>query len=179
MHFLTKTGQKVTLRPPSWTDLDELVRFTNAIVNEDEIFGPERKETKEGMAEWLARLLVDIVKKKTICLVAEMNDKIVGYSWIERKPARRSSHSGELVVFIEKEHRNIGIGTAIMKAVIERSMKSGIKIVTLGVAETNKLAYHAYTRLGFSECGRVSKEIFHKGKYVDLIWMSKEIQNLE
>ncbi len=66
-----------------------------------------------------------------------------------------------------------------MRAVIERSMKSGIKIVTLGVAETNKLAYHAYKRIGFSECGRVSKEIFHKGKYVDLIWMSKELQNLE
>lgn len=57
--------------------------------------------------------------------------------------------SAEFVIFVHQDFRNIGIGTQLSKATLERARSSGFKSVWLTVAVTNFVAIRLYRRLGF------------------------------
>jgi ribosomal protein S18 acetylase RimI-like enzyme len=77
-----------------------------------------------------------------------------------------------LGIAIGSGYRDIGIGTEMMEVLIEESRKAGLKLLLLGVFETNNRARHLYEKLGFKEIGRVPKGIFRNGRYIDEIRMA-------
>ena len=107
-------------------------------------------------------------------VVAEVNGKVIANSELGRKRGY-SEHVGEIAIGISKGYRNIGIGTEILKILITHAKEIGLKVLKLGVFSTNKRAYHVYQKVGFKETGRVPKEIFKEGKYVDHILMTQEL----
>lgn len=61
----------------------------------------------------------------------------------------------------------------MLKQLLTKAQARGVKIVTLGVFETNSRAKHVYEKLGFHECGRIPGEIYKNGQYIDHLTMVK------
>jgi ribosomal protein S18 acetylase RimI-like enzyme len=60
----------------------------------------------------------------------------------------------EISIGVAPEHRSRGVGTALLKALVERAQREGMPALSLSVEEENP-ALRLYERLGFRRVGRV------------------------
>ena len=86
-------------------------------------------------------------------IVAKQNDKIIGYAgiWI----AIDIAHITNIVV--KKDLRHLGIGSILVKKLIEMSKECELKEITLEVNEQNKIAINLYEKFGFEIVGTRKK----------------------
>jgi len=172
--FTAKDGRMVVLRSVKWEDLDDLLDFINSLVDEDADILRNQKPTRSEEAEWLGRRLASIEKGELIDVVAEVNGKVVANSEVKKRNGAMS-HIGDLGIGIRSGYRGIGIGTEIMKTLINESKKAGLKILVLDHFDTNKAARGLYEKMGFREAGKIPKGIHKNGKYIDLVRMTLEL----
>ncbi len=66
--------------------------------------------------------------------------------------------SGELVVFVHQNHRNLGIGTELTRFTLEKFGQLGFELVWLTVRISNFIALKLYRKLGFEFCDNDSYE---------------------
>ncbi len=57
--------------------------------------------------------------------------------------------SGEFVIFVDQNHRNLGIGTELTQFALERSRQLGYDSIWLTVNVSNFIAIKLYKKLGF------------------------------
>jgi len=172
--FIAKDGRRVVLRSIRWEDLDDAIEFINSMADEGaEILRTERV-TRNEEAEWLGRRLARIEKGDIIDAIAEVDGKVVANSEVEKRTGMMS-HLGYIGLAIRTGYRGIGIGAAIMKALIEESRMAGLKMLFLDHFETNKIARGLYEKVGFRETGRLPKAIHRSGTYTDLVRMVLEL----
>jgi RimJ/RimL family protein N-acetyltransferase len=172
--FNAKDGRKIILRNPRLEDLDDLLGLINSLVEEDADIHRIEKVTKEQEKVWLEGSLLKIKKRQLFDLVVEVDGKVVGNSELKIKTGR-SSHVGYIGIVIKKGYRDIGIGNAMLKALIFHAETIGLMMLTLDVFSTNNRAIHVYEKLGFKETGRIPKKLVKNGKYVDEILMVKNL----
>ena len=165
--FIAKDGRNVVIRPPTWEDLESLMEYINSLVDEKLGIILTEKVTREEEIEWLAERLVSIDKGDFIHVVAEVDGEVVAGAEVG-KQKYRMSHVGVLGIGIKSGFRGIGIGTVIMKTLIEESKKAGLKVLVLDVFDTNDIAKELYKKIGFKEVGKIPKGICKNGKYIDL-----------
>jgi len=60
--------------------------------------------------------------------------------------------SGEFVIFVDQNHRNVGIGTELTQFTLEKSGPLGFNSVWLTVNVSNFIAIKLYRKLGFEYC---------------------------
>jgi len=172
--FMAKDGRNVTLRSVKWGDLDDLIKFINSLVEENADILRSSLVTRSEEAEWLGGRLARIEKGELIDAVAEVDAKVVANSEVEKR-SDLMSHVGNLGIAIKSGYRGIGIGTQIMKTLIEESRKAGLKILILDHFAINTTARSLYKKMGFKDAGIIPKGIFKNGKYIDLVRMVLEL----
>jgi RimJ/RimL family protein N-acetyltransferase len=175
--FMAKDGRKVILRALRFEDLDDLLYNINSLVDEGADIGIDEKQTRESEIEWLTKELALQENGKQIILAAEVDGAVVATSSVQRYNHRSEAHKGTLGIAIRSGYRNIGIGTEMIKLLIEESRNAGLRILLLAVFETNKMARHVYEKIGFKEAGRVPKGIFRNGKYIDDLTMFLDLSS--
>jgi len=173
--FITRSGKEAVLRTPEWGDLDDLLELINALVDEGADIKIEERKTREEEIDWLSGVIARMEKGKAIPMVAEVDGKVVASSEIIRGGFRCESHLGDLGIIITSGYRDMGIGTEMMKVLLELARIMGLKAVTLSAFSTNGRAIHVYEKVGFVETGRIPNGLFKNGKYIDRIIMTKEI----
>jgi GNAT superfamily N-acetyltransferase len=62
------------------------------------------------------------------------------------------SKSGEFVIFVDQDNRNLGIGTELTRFTLEKSRQLGFNSVWLTVNVRNFIAIKLYRKLGFEYC---------------------------
>ncbi len=84
------------------------------------------------------------------CLVAETDGKIVGAVWtrIMNDYGHVDDATPSFAISLYKEYRNFGIGTAMMKQMLELLKQSGYKQASLAVQKANN-AVKMYLNVGF------------------------------
>jgi L-amino acid N-acyltransferase YncA len=172
--FIAKDGRKVVIRPPKWEDLEGLMEYINSLVDEKVEIVLTKKVTREEEAEWLAKRLISIDKGDVIHVVAEVDGEVVAGAEVG-KQKYLMSHVGTLGIGVKSGFRGIGIGTVIMKILIEESRKADLKVLVLDVFDTNNTAKELYKKMGFKEVGKIPKGICKNGKYIDLARMALEL----
>lgn len=90
------------------------------------------------------------LKEDDFCLCAESGGKIRGAVWIRRICGYGYVGDAvpELAIALYKEYRGFGIGTELMKRMLELLQRKGYCKVSLSVQKAN-LALNMYRRLGF------------------------------
>ncbi|NLI60594.1 MAG: ribosomal protein S18-alanine N-acetyltransferase [Clostridiales bacterium] len=90
-------------------------------------------------------------------VVAEQGGRVKGYGgmWIILDEAHITN------VAVHPDYRGIGIGEAIMKALIKTAVNLKVDGMTLEVRVSNKIAQNLYEKLGFTGVG------IRKGYYTD------------
>ncbi|MCM1496192.1 MAG: GNAT family N-acetyltransferase [Bacteroides sp.] len=88
------------------------------------------------------------------CLVAEVEDKIVGAVWvgIADEYGHLDDETPSFSISLYKEFRGLGIGTALMKRMLKLLKSKGYKKASLGVNKEN-YAVRMYQKVGFEIVG--------------------------
>ncbi|KKS07076.1 MAG: GCN5-related N-acetyltransferase [Parcubacteria group bacterium GW2011_GWB1_41_4] len=169
-------SKKVTIRKLSNKDLrntEKFQKFVNYLVEEDVQISKNKKVSLKEEKKWLEGMLGKIKSRKTVFLVAESNDVVVGDTGIDLGHGRQD-HIGTFGIMILKGYRGVGLGVYLMKEIIKlakKDLKPKPKIIRLGVFPTNKPAISLYKKLGFKKVARVPRQFQYKGKLVDEIIM--------
>ena len=84
------------------------------------------------------------------CLVAEVGDKIVGAIWsrIMNDYGHIANDVPSIAISLYKEYRNLGIGTDMLRQMLELLKADGYKSVSLSVQKAN-YAMRMYQKAGF------------------------------
>jgi RimJ/RimL family protein N-acetyltransferase len=75
-------------------------------------------------------------------------------------------------IIVRNGYRNLGIGTEIMKTLLEQAAFFGLRTVTVNAFATNKRAIHVYKKVGFVQTGIIPKKHFRHGKFIDELVMT-------
>lgn len=88
--------------------------------------------------------------KHDICLVADINGKIVGAVWVRimNDYGHIDDKTPSFAIAVYKEYRGKGIGTALMKEMLTILKKRGYEQASLSVQKAN-FAADMYCKLGF------------------------------
>jgi len=170
--FVAKDGRRVVIRSIRWEDLNGAIEFINSLAAEG--FESTQRVTRSEEADWLGKRLARMEKGELIEAVAEVDGKIVANSEVEKRTGVMS-HVGYLGMAVRSGYRGIGIGTEIMRALIEEARTAGLMVLILDHYETNKAARGLYEKVGFKEAGRIPKAIHRDGTYTDLFRMVLEL----
>lgn len=173
--FSVEDGRKVVLRTPRWEDLDGLLGLINSLVDEKAQIVMTDRVSRDDEAGWLADLLVRLEKDEVFFLVAEVEGRVVGSS--DLHVGRGSEvRAGTVGIVVRRGFRGLGIGSRMVRAVVEVARKKKLAVVVLSVFATNRRAIHVYERVGFVRCGRVPGKHFHRGRFVDEFVMALSLR---
>ena len=173
--FSAKDGRKVVLRMPKWEDLDDFLEIINSLVDEGADILRTERVSKEEEIDFLSKVLSRLEKDEMFYLVAEVDGKVVAVSEISKRGGYEK-HVGVIGIAIRNGFRDLGIGTEIMKTLVEQAQKMGLKVLTLSAFATNKPAIHVYEKVGFVQTGTIPKKHFKEGKYIDEIILTKVLE---
>ncbi|MDR7075843.1 RimJ/RimL family protein N-acetyltransferase [Neobacillus niacini] len=107
-------------------------------------------------------------------LVAEVNERIVGFSRCEGNKLKRTSHKVEFGVCVLKGYWGYGIGQNLLKESIHWADLNEIKKINLNVLETNDKAIRLYKKYGFEVEGILKKDkVLSDGNYYNTVLMGR------
>lgn len=111
-------------------------------------------------------------------LVAESNGKLVGHAFLEPQHLQALRHVADLNIAVHLGWQNKGIGTKLLKRIIEWAKESGtLKKIQLNVRASNSSAISLYKKMGFEEEGRLKNRVKVKEGYIDDIVMGLNLAN--
>ena len=155
------------LRTPKISDAKTALAFINALVEEDAQILVNKKVTLKEEKKWLEGMLKRIRKNEVHMISVFDGKENVGSAAVERG-LWRQSHVGTIRISVKRDYRGIGLGTLLLKKIIEVAKKdSGIKVLTLGVYAGNTIARNLYHKIGFKTIAKLPKRILYKGKFAD------------
>ncbi|WP_286228768.1 GNAT family N-acetyltransferase [Neobacillus mesonae] len=116
----------------------------------------------------------DTESSRNLFLVAEVNNRIEGFSRCEGNKLKRMSHKVEFGVCVLEEYWGYGIGKNLLKESINWADTNEIKKMTLSVLETNEKAINLYKKYGFEVEGILKNDkILSDGNYYNTILMGR------
>ncbi|KEO82904.1 GNAT family N-acetyltransferase [Tumebacillus flagellatus] len=105
--------------------------------------------------------------------VAEIDGRVVGHIGLSVFQGRRA-HIGYLYLFVDTAAHGQGVGTAMLKKVIDLADNwLRLERLELGVLSHNPRAQQLYERVGFVVEGRKVGANFSQGRFVDEILMAR------
>lgn len=166
--YLLKNGQTIAVKEANEDDGEAIKNVVNSVASEKYFVVPEcsREDWDEAIRE--------IKRRKGLIIIAQANEKTVGMAHLVRGKFEKNKHVGFLGISILKEFRKIGIGTAMMKYIMEWARRQkGLEKVSLTVFSTNEAAINLYRTFGFQIEGMRKKQHKIEGKYIDETIMGK------
>lgn len=137
-------------------------RDAENLLPKDIINEPELKVYIEGFG-----------KPDDYCLVAELDGKIVGAVWTRilsgevKGFGNVDENTPEFAISLYKEYRNMGIGSALMKNMLNLLRERGYKKASLAVQKDN-YAVKMYQDLGFKVVEELSEEYIMVYYFTDI-----------
>lgn len=107
-------------------------------------------------------------------LVAEMNDRPVGYIRLHHNRRPRMAHSGSIGMYVHPDHWRQGIGSALLVAAVDLGEKwLNLRRIELDVYTDNTAAIHLYEKFGFEPEVVKRMATFGYGRYRDELLMAR------
>lgn len=103
--------------------------------------------------------IADFGKSDDWCLVAEVKEKIVGAVWVRimNDYGHIDDETPSFAISLYEEYRNMGIGTALMRNMLELLKNKGYKQTSLSVQKAN-YAVRMYQKVGFEVIDKNEEE---------------------
>ncbi len=114
-------------------------------------------------------------------LVAERDGVIVGHAMLDTvAPLRRLAHVRTLTIVVHAANAGQGIGTALLRALLDAAAHNGIERIELRVRATNAAAIALYRKCGFTdECSSLRRIKLEDGSYLadnSMVWFAPGVQ---
>ena len=171
--MVLKNGMELFICRAVKDDAEKIIEYLNMVGGESDnlLFG---KNDFHMSVEEEQSYIEDINESKTsVLFVGKVDGEIVCVGNIGVPNRERIAHQSEVALSVKKAYWNIGIGTALMNALIEFAKKSGkAEVIHLGVKAGNSNAITLYKKMGFEEIGVYKKFFKIDGNYYDEILMN-------
>tara|TARA_Y100001970_G_scaffold293501_1_gene440790 strand:- start:4455 stop:5108 length:654 start_codon:yes stop_codon:yes gene_type:complete len=153
-------------------DIDQVLKIYNFYINNG--FGNFEEEAL-SLKHFLI-LYEDILKMNLPFLVAEQNQKIIGFTylnWFRKKSGYRFAFENS--IYVDNNFSGKGIGSELLQTLLTESEKnSKIKTIIAVISSYNSNAsIQIHKKNGFSMIGTLKKVGIKKEKWLDAIYMQK------
>jgi len=163
-----------TIRSAKIEDAEALSTIRLQLDGETENFDREQGEAFIDTKGFEQIIKVDTESSRNLCLVAVVDNRIVGFSRCEGSPLKRFAHKVDFGVGVLKEFWRYGIGKNFLKTSVEWADANDIKKMALHVIETNDKAILLYKKLGFEVEGVLKNDkVLSDGNYYHTIVMGR------
>jgi RimJ/RimL family protein N-acetyltransferase len=140
-------GRRWTLRPARPTDASALSRLFAAVRAEGRWLVTSPSVVSEpSEAFFIGEMIRD---GDGLVLVAEAGGDMIGNVLVSLERNVASAHIGTLSICVADEWRDVGIGSALVRAAVDWARERGLLKVALGVFPDNERAIAVYERAGF------------------------------
>ncbi len=148
-------SRNVTIRPGRREDAAEAARLWMQSAREHTAHDPIYA-TSPGAERVMRRFLTDLAgSNHSFLFVAELGGRTVGFISGEMREGSPTFQAKAWAsvddVFVEPDHRNLGVGRALLERVKEWARERGADGVSLQVAAANERGRKFYEELGFRE----------------------------
>jgi RimJ/RimL family protein N-acetyltransferase len=152
------------IRPGTVDDAEGTVAVINSVVREGGLTVVDRPFTLDEERAYLRGL--PSRARLTVAVVAGL---VVGFQSLDLYATYTGAmdHVGVLGTFVLAPLRCRGIGQAMSRATFDYALEAGFTKLVINVRADNPGAQAFYTRLGFRSCGRLARQAFIDGRYVD------------
>ncbi len=131
----------------------------------------EYPKSDAEMADWFAAR-----KKDYVVLAARDASGLLGYA--SYGPFRAPSGyrpSAEHSIYVREDKRGLGIGKALLAALIERARGQGLHVLIGGIDAENELSIALHLAFGFQETGRLPQVGRKFGRWLTLVFLQKNL----
>lgn len=127
-------------------------------------------EQRSFTVPWSKKTFEGAFEASTVTILAAMEgDTLMGYACL-----LAIAPDGELMnIAVDPPYRKSGVGSALMKAVIERAAEYGVEDIFLEVRDSNVSAQALYLKYGFEILGKRKK--YYQKPVEDAILMKKTL----
>lgn len=164
--------EPIIYRRAQIADAKAIVEFYNRVGGETSYLSFEKDEypmTVEAQEEDIKGLEGN---KTNIMLLAMNEDNIVGIATIHSSGKIKSRHEGELGIVVENAHQGQGIGSELIRQLIEWAKSNGVTTrLCLDTRADNVTASALYLKFGFIMEGCRRNSTLLNGEYYDLYVM--------
>ncbi|MFC8687446.1 GNAT family N-acetyltransferase [Brevibacillus porteri] len=171
-----KSGQNVIIRLAELADAEALVAFIHRVSGETDhlSFGSQEwTVTPDEQKENIQRCLE---AHNQLCLIAEVDGRIVGNLTFRGGTRSRTQHVGEFGISVLKEFWGSGVGRLLLESLLEWAKQSKvIRKINLKVRSDNDAAIRLYKKLGFKEFGTLTREFMIDDTFYDCLYMGIDI----
>lgn len=174
--ILLKNNQLALFRSPKPTDSQFMLNYlkTCALETDYILRYPEECNISIKDEELFLNNIND--SKLNLMIVAMVDNEIAGNCQITYSDLFKTKHRATVAIALISKYWNLGIGSAMMKELIEHAKQQNIKQLELECVAGNKRALALYEKFNFKEFARTPNAIYLKNDtYVDLIHMVKQL----
>ncbi len=149
---------EVLIRPYAESDLNAVIEILRDLFASELQIYDRTRPPRELDADYVAVLKEDAEKSRGLMLVAEINERVVGYCTLHihrdtegdtDEVYYKFSHIGDLGVLAS--HRSQGIGTKLIQHCENIVRAEGVKYMRLNVLAANARGRRFYAAQGFEE----------------------------
>lgn len=174
---LLRDGRTCTLRSPAAEDAAALLDYIKTVMGETPYLlrTPEEFDIPlEKEEAFIARMSE---AARAVLIVAEMDGKIVADCDLQpRGAAQRLLHRAGMGVSVRKEYWRLGLGSALMEALIACARDLRYEQLELEVVADNRRAVSLYLKYGFQVYGTRPHGLkYADGSYADEYMMVKKL----
>ena len=155
---------KVVFRPEKSGDTEMLWEMFSTLSKKSasNLLPPFTRARVEG---WTRDIDYDEVL--AIVAVTEDGQRIIGSTSLKFNPQDALKHKAELGITVHDDYQNLGIGTALLRHILDVARMKKLRKVWLHVSTANSRAIHVYKKAGFTIEGKLCKESCINGEYRD------------
>ena len=169
-------GGEVTLRLLGRLDRDAFLSFTRSLPVHDLLFLRTDITNEDVIEGWLDNIDLE----RIITIIAERDERILGYGSLHLSTAPWSQHVGELRVLIDGSMRGQGLGRALTEAVFAQALDRGIEKMVAQMTVDQKGAIATFEELGFKpEALLIDHVKDREGKKHDLLVYSHDVHGFQ
>lgn len=164
--LVLKDRDSVTIRNLQLSDKDNLYQMYDTM-SQEALRYSIAPYSKDRIKTWLD------MEQDLISIVAENNDRLVGYAEIQKQTHPHQLGICHLNIYLHQDYQGKGLGTFMMTHLLNQAQHQNIHKINLEVVADNIPALQLFKKFGFEPEGRIRDGFNHNGEYLDVIPMGK------
>lgn len=169
-------GHQLLLRNPVEEDAAMLLEYLRKTAEETRFLLKEPEEIRMTLEQECQFIRNVNASERSLMLLGFLDGQYVGNCSFTGMEPLRYRHRANMAIALYQKYTGMGIGTAMIQALISAAGEHGFEQLELEVVTENRRAISLYQKMGFRICGTLPDNMKYKdGTYADVYWMMRKL----
>ena len=144
--WTTSAGDlEITFRLMSAADRDKVLAFTRSLPERSLLFLRSDITQPEVIDLWIRQ----IEEERTVTLLAEESERVIGYCSLHRSDILWARHLGEIRLLVAPSHRGEGVGGLLVRQIFRLAQDTDLLKLVANMMSSQRDAQSLFHHLGF------------------------------